>query len=220
MRGSPYPMAQVFTPGGVLLLKLALLGALGALVVGSVVAYQHLQGPDSLAETPRQPIPFSHKHHVGDDGIDCRYCHDSVEQASFAGIPATQVCMTCHSQLFTDAPMLQPLRDSAATGKPLRWIRVHDLPDFVYFDHAIHVRKGVGCVECHGRVDRMPLVRRVAPLQMQWCLACHRDPEPHLRPPRFEFDMRPTSEIRALAGIPKTPLVSRRRLTDCSTCHR
>jgi hypothetical protein len=213
-------MAQVFTPGGVLLLKLVLLGALGVLVAGSVVAYRHLQGPESLAEAPRQPIPFSHKHHAGDDGIDCRYCHDSVEQASFAGIPATQVCMTCHSQLFTDAPMLEPLRESAATGKPLRWIRVHDLPDFVYFDHGIHVRKGVGCVECHGRVDRMPLTRRVASLEMQWCLACHRNPQPHLRPTRFEFDMRPTSEIRALAGAPKTPLASRRRLTDCSTCHR
>jgi hypothetical protein len=213
-------MAQVFTPGGVLVLKLALLGAVGILAAASVVAYQHLQGPNSLAEAPRQPIPFSHKHHAGDDGIDCRYCHDGVEQAAFAGIPATQVCMTCHSQLFTDAPMLEPLRRSAATGTALRWIRVHDLPDFVYFDHGIHVRKGVGCVECHGRVDRMPLTRRVAPLEMQWCLECHRDPESHLRPAQYEFDMRPTSEIRRIAGAPATRLVSRRRLTDCSTCHR
>ncbi|HSN20585.1 MAG TPA: cytochrome c3 family protein, partial [Usitatibacter sp.] len=125
-------MAQVFSPGGVLLVKLVVLGAIGLLAVGTVVAYQHLQGPNALAEAPGQPIPFSHKHHAGDDGIDCRYCHDSVEQASFAGIPSTQVCMTCHSQLFTDAPMLQPLRASAATGEPLHWIRVHDLPDFVY----------------------------------------------------------------------------------------
>ncbi|HEX6635949.1 MAG TPA: cytochrome c3 family protein [Usitatibacter sp.] len=213
-------MAQVFSPRGVLVLKLAFLGILGLFAVGTVVAYQHLQGPNALGEAPEQPIPFSHKHHAGDDGIDCRYCHDSVEQASFAGIPATQVCMTCHSQLFTDAPMLQPLRTSAATGKPLRWVRVHDLPDFVYFDHSIHVKKGVGCVECHGRVDRMPLMRRVAPLEMQWCLACHRDPQPHLRKVEHEFDMRPTSEIRARYGAPDTKLLSKRRMTDCSTCHR
>jgi len=213
-------MAQVFSPGGVLLVKLVLLGAIGVVALGSLVYYQHLQGPNSLGEAPEQPIPFSHKHHAGDDGIDCRYCHDSVEKASFAGIPSTQVCMTCHSQLFTDAPMLQPLRTSAATGKPLHWIRVHDLPDFVYFDHSIHVKKGVGCVECHGRVDRMPLERRVAPLEMQWCLACHRDPEPHLRPAQYEFDMRSTSEIRARYGAPVVKLASTRRLTDCSTCHR
>jgi len=213
-------MAQVFTPSGVLVLKLALLGTFAILVTGSVVGYQHLQGPDSAGEAPRQPIPFSHKHHAGDDGIDCRYCHDGVEQSAFAGIPATQVCMTCHSQLFTDAPMLAPVRASAASGEPLRWLRVHDLPDFVYFDHGIHVRKGVGCVECHGRIDRMPLTRRVASLEMQWCLGCHRDPAPHLRPSGYEFDMRPTSEIRRIAGAPATPLDSTRRLTDCSTCHR
>src|SRR5215467_5046541 len=114
-------MAQVFTPGGILVLKLVLLGAIGILIAGSVVGYQHLQGPDSLGEAPRQPIPFSHKHHAGDDGIDCRYCHDGVEKSAFAGIPATQVCMTCHSQLFTDAPMLAPLRASMATGEPLHW---------------------------------------------------------------------------------------------------
>jgi hypothetical protein len=116
--------------------------------------------------------------------------------------------------------MLQPVRTSAATGKPLHWTRVHDLPDFVYFDHSIHVKKGVGCVECHGRVDRMPLMRRVAPLEMQWCLECHRNPEPRLRKAEYEFDMRPTSEIRALYGAPHVRLLSRRRLTDCSTCHR
>jgi hypothetical protein len=213
-------MAQVFSERAVLLLKLAGLAGVATLAAGSVVAYQHLQGPNSQGEAPRQPIAFSHKHHAGDDGIDCRYCHDGVERAAFAGLPATEVCMTCHSQLFTDAPMLQALRDSAASGKALRWTRVHDLPDFVYFDHAIHVRKGVGCVECHGAVDRMPLTRRVASLEMQWCLECHRDPQPHLRPVEDEFDMRPTAEIRALHGAPKTTLASRRRLTDCSTCHR
>jgi hypothetical protein len=213
-------MAQVFSQRAVLVLKLAALAAVVLLVVVAVTGYLHLQGPYSLAEAPEQPVPFSHKHHVGDDGIDCRYCHDAVEKAAFAGMPATHVCMSCHSQLFTDAPMLQPVRRSAATGERLRWIRVHDLPDFVYFDHSIHVRKGVACIECHGRVDRMPLMRRVASLQMQWCLDCHRDPEPHRRASSRVFEMIPTSEARAQGALPDTPIASTRRLTDCSTCHR
>ncbi|HET7401074.1 MAG TPA: cytochrome c3 family protein [Usitatibacter sp.] len=213
-------MAQVFSERAVLLLKLAGLACVGLAATASVVAYQHLQGPYSQAEAPAQPVPFSHKHHVGDDGIDCRYCHASVETASFAGIPSTHVCMTCHSQLFTDAPMLAPVRESAARGEPLHWTRVHRLPDFVYFDHSIHVKKGVGCIECHGRVDRMPLMRRVAPLTMQWCLECHRDPAPRLRDPAHVFDMTPTPAVRVAAGVPHEALATRRRLTDCSTCHR
>ena len=213
-------MAQVFSERAVLLLKIAGLGAIFLLATGAVVVYQHLQGPDSLAEAPTQPIPFSHKHHAGDDGIDCRYCHDTVETAAFAGIPSTHTCMTCHSQLFTDQAMLEPVRRSAATGEPLRWIRVHDLPDFVYFDHSIHVRKGVGCIECHGPVDRMPVVRRVASLQMQWCLDCHRHPERHRRVASRVFEMVPTEEVRAEGGLPDTRIASTRRLTDCSTCHR
>jgi hypothetical protein len=128
--------------------------------------------------------------------------------------------MSCHSQLFTDQKMLEPVRASMATGKPLHWTRVHTLPDFVYFDHSIHVAKGVGCIECHGQVDRMPLIRRVASLQMQWCLECHRDPEPHRRKSSLVFEMRPTSEVRAAGGLPDTKIQSTRRLTDCSTCHR
>jgi len=213
-------LAQVFSERAVLVLKLAALAAVALVVTASIVAYQHLQGPNSLAEAPRQPIPFSHKHHVGDDGIDCRYCHDSVETSSFAGMPSTHTCMTCHSQLFTDQAMLEPVRRSAATGQPLRWVRVHDLPDFAYFDHAIHIRKGLGCIECHGEVDRMPLMRRVASLQMQWCLECHRDPEPHRRASNRVFEMVPTATVRAEGGLPDTPIASTRRLTDCSTCHR
>ena len=213
-------MAQVFSRRAVLLLKLAGLAAVGLLATASVVAYQYFQGPYPVGEAPAQPIPFSHKHHVSDDGIDCRYCHDSVEKSSFAGIPSTHTCMSCHSQLFTDAKMLQPVRESMATGQPLHWIRVHALPDFVYFDHSIHIAKGVGCIECHGQVDRMPLTRRVAPLEMQWCLECHRDPEPHRRRSSLVFVMKPTSEIRAQGGLPDTKIQSTRRLTDCSTCHR
>ena len=213
-------MAQVFSARAVLLLKLAGIGAVVVLAAFLIATYKYFWGPNTLAEAPEQPIPFSHKHHVGDDGIDCRYCHDSVEKSSFAGIPSTHTCMSCHSQLFTDQKMLEPVRASMATGKPLHWTRVHTLPDFVYFDHSIHIAKGIGCIECHGHVDRMPLVRRVANLQMEWCLGCHRDPEPHRRKSSLVFVMRPTSEIRAEGGLPDTKIQSTRRLTDCSTCHR
>jgi len=213
-------VSQVFSARAVLLLKVVALGAVVVMGAGLIATYKYFRGPDTVAEAPEQPIPFSHKHHVGDDGIDCRYCHDSVEKSSFAGIPSTHTCMSCHSQLFTDQKMLEPVRASMATGQPLHWTRVHTLPDFVYFDHSIHIAKGVGCIECHGQVDRMPLIRRVASLQMQWCLECHRDPEPHRRKSSLVFVMRPTSEIRAEGGLPDTKIQSTRRLTDCSTCHR
>jgi len=213
-------MAQVFTPRAVLLLKLGALGFVVLLAALLIAIYSYYRGPDTIAEAPEQPIPFSHKHHVSDVGIDCRYCHDSVEKSHFAGIPATHICMSCHSQLFTDSKMLAPVRESMATGKRLHWNRVHDLPDFVYFDHSIHIAKGVGCIECHGHVDRMPLVRREASLHMEWCLECHRDPEPHRRKSSLVFVMKPTSEVRAAGGLPDTRIMSVRRLTDCSTCHR
>src|SRR3954462_9919179 len=129
-----------------------------------------------------QPVPFSHEHHVGGLGIDCRYCHTSVEKSSFAGIPPTKTCMTCHSQVWTDAPILQPVRESWNVNRPIRWNRVHNLPDFVYFNHSIHVAKGVGCSTCHGPVDKMPLMFQANSLQMEWCLNCHRAPEKFLRP--------------------------------------
>src|SRR5436189_5934930 len=130
----------------------------------------------------QQPIPFSHKHHVTDDGIDCRYCHTSVEKSSFAGIPSTETCMTCHSQIWTESPLLEPVRESYRTGRPIEWQRVHDLPDFVYFNHSIHIKKGVGCVSCHGRVDQMPLMYQQNSLLMEWCINCHKNPAPNLRP--------------------------------------
>jgi hypothetical protein len=202
--------------------KLAVLGlfmlvpALVGFGVWRESTYQALGSPVA------QPIPFSHKHHVGDDGLDCRYCHTTVENDRFAGLPSTHVCMTCHSQLYTDAKVLAPLHESARTGQPIAWRRVHSLPDFVYFAHDVHVAKGVACVECHGRVDQMPLTWRAQPLQMQWCLECHRNPGPHLRRPGQEFDMRANSitaaEARGLAQMLK--IESQQRLTDCSTCHR
>src|SRR5881628_3588088 len=137
----------------------------------------------------QQPVQFSHKHHVGDDGIDCRYCHASVETAASAGIPATAVCMNCHKQIWADSPYLEPVRASLKTGKPLEWIRVHDLPDFAYFNHSIHVNKGVGCSTCHGRIDQMPVVSQATSLQMEWCLECHRTPEKFVRPRAEIFNM-------------------------------
>lgn len=215
-------MPQVFRPRAVLGIKLALAAAAFVVTAGWIALYMALPARSGPLE-PQQPIPFSHEHHVGDDGIDCRYCHYSVETSAFAGIPSTEVCMTCHSQIFTDAPVLAPLRESARTGKPIRWKRVHDLPDFVFFNHSIHVAKGVSCVECHGRVDKMPRIRRVASLEMQWCLDCHRNPGPHLRPPSKVFDMSwksTASPAEHAALVESLHLADRRRLTDCSTCHR
>lgn len=216
-------MPQAFSPAGVLAAKLATLAGL-ALVVGAVFIARWRMSPAAALGAPvDQPIRFSHAHHVGDDGIDCRFCHASVETSAFAGMPSTQVCLNCHSQLFVDAPELAPLWRSARERKPLRWNRVHDLPDFVYFDHSIHVAKGVPCRACHGRVDRMPLTWREASLDMQWCLACHRDAPHHVRPRSEEFAMRddaalPDAELQRL--LREHPLQDVRRLTDCSTCHR
>ncbi|MDB5829184.1 MAG: cytochrome [Variovorax sp.] len=171
-------------------------------------------------EVAEQPIPFSHKHHVGDVGLDCRYCHAQVEEAASPGFPSTQVCLNCHSQLFAGQPMFEPLRESARTGVPIAWNRVHRLPDFVYFNHSIHVAKGVACIECHGRVDEMPLMRRVSSLKMDWCVQCHRNPLPHVRNPADVFSMRPLNESDAATVRMISKLQSEQRLTDCSTCHR
>lgn len=175
----------------------------------------------------QQPVQFSHKHHVGDDGIDCRYCHTSVETAASAGIPSTAVCMNCHKQLWSDSPYLEPVRASFRTGKPLEWTRVHDLPDYAYFNHSIHVNKGVGCSTCHGRVDQMPLVYQASSLQMEWCLACHRAPERFVRDKDKIFDMEWRAENKTPAEIEHgVKLKSLYRiqpknvLTSCSTCHR
>ena len=184
-----------------------------------------------------QPAPFSHQHHVGGLGIDCRYCHTSVEVSSFAGIPPTRTCMNCHAQIWTGAPMLEPVRESFSSGKSLIWNRVNDLPDFVYFNHSIHINKGVGCNTCHGPVDRMPLMYNYASLQMEWCLNCHRAPEKNLRPRDQVFNMRYEEPSSAkpitVDGKTYTDQISLGRdlatkyklrtvadITSCSTCHR
>jgi hypothetical protein len=219
-------MAQLFHRSTNVLSKVSIFGSVffvaGALWIFAAFDRSHYN--TGAYVTHAQPVQFSHKHHVGDDGIDCRYCHTSVETSSFAGIPPTATCMNCHSWLFADSPYLEPVRESLRSGKPIPWLRVHDLPGFVYFDHSIHVNKGIGCADCHGRVDQMPLTHRVASLQMEWCLACHRDPTARLRPPDEIFDMAwvppPDQEARGreLAEFYHTP--DERLLTSCSTCHR
>ena len=174
------------------------------------------------AGVPReQPVPFSHQHHVGGIGLDCRYCHTTVETAAFANIPPTKTCMNCHSQIWSTSPTLEPVRDSFRTDKSIQWTRVHDLPDFAYFNHSIHVNKGVGCSTCHGQVDRMPLVWQHASLQMEWCLECHRHPEKYVRPRDQVFNMayEPPPDQIALgrALVKEYKILS---LTHCSTCHR
>lgn len=171
-----------------------------------------------------QPVQFSHKHHAGDDGIDCRYCHTTVETSAFAGIPPVKTCMNCHSQLFADSAYLAIVRDSFKNDKAIHWTRVHDLPDFVYFNHSIHVSKGVGCSTCHGRVDEMPLTWQVASLQMEWCLECHRAPEKYVRPRDQVFNMDwqpPPDQIeQGKKLIEQYRIQSANVITSCSTCHR
>jgi cytochrome c7-like protein/class III cytochrome C family protein len=171
-----------------------------------------------------QPVQFSHKHHVGDEGIDCRYCHTSVENSAFAGIASTRTCMNCHSQIFADSPYLEPVRESFRTNRPIRWTRVHDLPDFVYFDHSIHVNKGVGCSTCHGRIDLMPLTYQIASLQMEWCLQCHREPELFIRPRNevFKMDWQPPSDQldQGRKLVKEYKIQDPSVLTSCNTCHR
>jgi hypothetical protein len=168
-----------------------------------------------------QPVPFSHQHHVGQLGFDCRYCHTSVENSSFAGIPSTKICMNCHSQMWVGSEMLAPVRASFASGRSLEWQRVHNLPQFAYFDHSIHIHKGVGCVTCHGQVDEMPLTWQSGELTMAWCLNCHDDPAKNLRPREQVFNMKwkPAAEQIDLGKRLAAEYRVKSRI-DCSTCHR
>lgn len=198
-------------------------------VLSGVAFYAYTQLARSSYLTGRyleiqQPVQFSHKHHAGDDGIDCRYCHTTVETAASAGIPPTQTCMNCHSQLWSDAPYLEPIRASFRDNKPIKWERVHDLPGYVYFNHSIHVAKGVGCSTCHGQIDTMPAVYQENTLQMEWCLSCHRNPQEKIRPKSEIFNMRwedsdLTADERAKLKE-QYHIRSREMLTSCSTCHR
>ena len=184
-------MAQVFDRSSNALARASLV-LTGLIVVALGVALNSLQRSPWVTrqgQRPDQPVPFSHKHHVEGLGLQCQYCHVSVEKSSYAGIPPTKTCINCHSQIWTNAQLLEPVRASWATGESIQWIRVHDLPDYVYFNHEIHVNKGIGCASCHGRVDEMPLMYQQNTLQMEWCLNCHRNPGVNLRPTSEIYNM-------------------------------
>lgn len=219
-------MAQLFSPRANIRSRMILLGTV-VLVCGAgwITSEIYWSPYTTEVDVPlNQPVPFSHKHHVSDDGIDCRYCHNTVEKSAFAGMPSTETCMTCHSQIWTDAPMLAPVRASLTNNQPLQWNRVHDLPDYVYFNHSIHVAKGVGCSTCHGRVDQMPLTRKTQTLYMRWCVDCHRDPEQFVRPRDQIYNMswRPAQDrhLEARQLLAQYHIDMTGRLTNCSTCHR
>jgi Cytochrome c7 and related cytochrome c/Class III cytochrome C family len=216
-------MAQLFSPRANVHARVIIVGAVILTCCSGWITWEVYWSPYSTSvDIPlSQPVPFSHKHHVGDDGIDCRYCHTSVEKSSYAGLPSTDTCMTCHSQIWTDAPALQPVRASLANNRPLQWNRVHDLPDYVYFNHSIHVAKGIGCSSCHGRIDQMPLTRKTQTLYMRWCLDCHRQPQKFIRPRDKIYDMAwqsPPEQGEQLVREYRVDTTG--RLTNCSTCHR
>lgn len=219
-------MSQVFPKSANAWSKASVLGilfvvaGLGALII-TLQRSDYVTTANTFHE---QPVQFSHQHHVGGIGIDCRYCHTSVEVSPSAGIPPTKTCINCHSQIWSTSPYLEPVRASFRDDKPLNWVRVHDLPDFVYFNHSIHVKKGVGCETCHGRVDKMPLMLQKSSLQMEWCVNCHRDPSRYVRP---------TSEITTMGYVPVSDqsvigpqlvkqynIAGPEHMTSCSVCHR
>jgi len=227
-------MGQIFHRSTNFISKVSIFGAIFfiAIIIWLLLQFNRSSYYTQAYFPREQPVQFSHKHHVGDDGIDCRYCHTTVETSASAGMPATAICMNCHKQIWADSPYLEPVRASFKTGKPLQWIRVHDLPDFAYFNHSIHIAKGVGCSTCHGRVDQMPVVSQTNSLQMEWCVECHRAPERFVRPKEKVFDMewrqRNSSKQELEEG---QKLVKEYRiqvggkngtgvLTSCSTCHR
>lgn len=215
-------MPQIFHRSANTLARLTIFGAvfvLGGLVWMAMVldrsSYNTKEGI-----IVKQPVPFSHSHHVAGLGIDCRYCHTSVEKVAFAGMPPTATCINCHKTIWKDSPMLEPVRESLRTGVPIRWTRVHDLPDFVYFNHSVHIAKGIGCASCHGRVDKMPLMRQDVSLQMEWCLSCHRAPEEHIRPRSEIYNMAWEAEDRDTLGPQLVAEYDVQSLTSCSVCHR
>lgn len=218
-------MAQLFHPSANYIAKASLVGAV---LLAAVAGFVYTVVARSSYLTGRyierqQPVQFSHKHHVGDDGIDCRYCHTNVETGASAGMPPTQTCMNCHTQIWNDSPYLEPVRASYRENKPIEWQRVHDLPEYAYFNHSIHVNKGIGCSSCHGDVANMPSMYQENTLQMEWCLACHKNPTPNLRPKSEIYntayeDNLSEEEKKDLAN--KYQIRSRELMTSCSMCHR
>ncbi len=213
---------SLFTPRANTLGRLALLALLAAPIVAVLFALLYARTPfyTNQAFPIQQPVQFDHRHHVADDGIDCRYCHDTVMTSWTAGFPPTERCMGCHSQIWNESPLLDVVRRSYFQGWPIRWKRVHRLPDFVYFDHSIHVNKGIGCLSCHGRVDQMPNLEQAAPLSMGWCIKCHREPNSQLRPMAEITNLRwtPPDDPSAFEALAK--LYDLHPRTSCTTCHR
>ncbi|HYZ84783.1 MAG TPA: cytochrome c3 family protein [Bryobacteraceae bacterium] len=216
-------MAQVFRRSANTLARasiiLAVLGVTG--LIGLLMAYDRSDYNTQVGVAKEQPVMFSHRHHTSGLGIHCVYCHTSVEVSSYAGIPPTHTCMSCHSQIWLTSPMLEPVRESYRTGQSLQWNRVHDLPEFVYFNHSIHINKGIGCTTCHGPIGEMNLTYKHSSLQMQWCLECHRDPARFIRPREnvFDVDYRPPPNQMEL-GRKLVAEYQVRSLQDCYTCHR
>jgi hypothetical protein len=217
-------MAQLFRPHADTVARLVLIGILALPVLAWAGVHAMTGSPYATGQSaiPDQPVPFSHEHHVGEMGVDCRFCHASVETSRYGGAPALHACMTCHAQIWRNAPVLAPIRDAAARNAPFAWTRVNRLPDFVYFDHSVHVRHGIGCGECHGDVARQPLTMQAAPLTMAWCLDCHRAPGPRLRPQAEITDTRPRApnSPQQSSYLLKLYHIDTSTLTECSTCHR
>jgi hypothetical protein len=237
-------MAQLFPSSANTIARASIVGA-GLVALTTLTAVQMvISSPYATDQNVvrAQPVPFSHEHHVRGLGIDCRYCHTSVEESYYAGMPPTYTCMSCHSQVWGDSPMLAPVRESLALDKPIEWNRVHDVPDYAYFNHSIHVKKGVGCYECHGRVDEMPLAYQAETMTMSWCLNCHRNPEDHVRPRSEVFNLawafekgaeyevggeKKAFDSRAELGLAlakeyEIPVADGHNtpLTNCAVCHR
>jgi hypothetical protein len=239
-------MAQLFPPSANALARGSIYGAVFIIAAITWAGNEWIRSSyvTQVDVVRDQPVPFSHDHHVSGLGLDCRYCHASVETSAFAGMPATETCMGCHSMIWKDSPLLAPVRESWRTRRPLAWTRVYDVPDFVYFNHSIHVAKGIGCESCHGRVDQMPLMRKVVSLHMEWCLDCHRHPDRAVREPDkiFAFGGKNRGPAtrdhkeRSAAPSPEAPRaafedaggvelvasygIAKAQLTDCVICHR
>lgn len=218
-------MPQIFGPGANTMARVSLVALIAlpglALATGSAITRSSFN--TKVGVPVDQPVPFSHMHHVSELGIDCRYCHNSVEKSATAGLPATSVCMSCHSQIWTNSPLLEPVRKAAASNKPIQWTLVNSVPDFVYFNHSIHVAKGVGCNTCHGPVGEMMSTFKGNSFQMAWCLDCHRKPEQFIRPRNQVFNMNyvpPTNQLELGAKLLKLHDIKKGQLDDCSICHR
>jgi hypothetical protein len=212
----------LYSPSSNSLLAAGLVIALALLVGAPLAMWIYVRTPynSRVGEATVQPVMFDHRHHVADDGIDCRYCHYTVERSPYAGVPPTAVCMNCHSQIWSSSVQLRPVRESYFYGKLLVWPRVTSLPDFVYFNHAIHVRRGIGCASCHGRVDRMAAVYKAEPMNMSWCLSCHRDPAAYLRPEDHitDMDWNPPNQREIGERIQRERKIA--PPTNCTACHR